>query len=142
MDGHTKPCCGACGHAAEVARRGGAAPNDNPHLRVSRDADGSPSGVSLVLHVRGRHLEDEIVPIQRARVVLGRTPPADIVVEMAELSRRQCAFDFSTGEVVVEDLMSACGTYVNGEQIDRPRALRAGDEVRVGDLIICVRLGA
>lgn len=140
MADDSKPCCGACGHAAEIAERGGAAPNEGPHLRVSLGTGGSPGNASLVLS--GGREGPQIIAVHKARIVLGRTPPADVVVPMDVLSRRQCAFDFSTGEAVVEDLQSACGTYVNGEQIGSPRALRAGDEVRVGDLIIHVKLDA
>jgi len=135
------PCCGACGHAAEVARAGGPAPNHNPHLRVELGADGVPRGVVLVLW-KGRgdeRGEPRIVPVEKACLVLGRTPPADVVVPMDVLSRRQCSFDFSTEEVVVEDLDSGCGTYVNGGQVRRA-ALRAGDEVSMGDLVIEVRV--
>jgi pSer/pThr/pTyr-binding forkhead associated (FHA) protein len=131
-----KPCCGACGHAAELAAAGGPAPNDNPHLHVSLGADGAPRGVALVLRTR---TSTTIVPIGKGYVVVGRTPPADVVVDMMVLSRRQCGFDFSSGEVVVEDLDSTCGTYVNGVQTRRA-ALRGGDEVSMGDLVIQVRV--
>jgi pSer/pThr/pTyr-binding forkhead associated (FHA) protein len=134
MDGLISPCCGACGHAAEVAAAGGPAPNPNPHLRVSLDAGGVPRGV--MLEVRTPH-GTELVPVRKGYVVLGRTAPADVVVGLFTLSRRQCGFDFSSGEVVVEDLDSACGTYVNGAQTSRA-ALRAGDEVSAGDLVVRV----
>ena len=43
-------------------------------------------------------------------------------------------------EVVVEDLQSTCGTYVNGEATGYGgrRALRAGDRVSMGDLVVTV----
>lgn len=133
MDG-SPACCGACGHAAEVARAGGAAPNDNPHLTFARDADGVPVGATLVLR-RGNRPE-EVIPVQKARVIVGRTEGADIVVPDDVLSRRQCAFDFSTGEVVIQDLNSTCGTYVNGESVGYGggRALRAGDVVSMANV--------
>ena len=136
MEGSIKPCCGACGHAAQVAAAGGPAPNDNPHLRVSLGPDGAPRGVALVLRTPNG---TTIVPIGKGYVVVGRTPPADVVVEMPVLSRRQCGFDFSSGEVVIEDLKSACGTYVNGAQVRRA-ALRAGDEVSMADLVIQIQV--
>lgn len=140
MDGPA-PCCGACGHAAEVALAGGPPPNPNPHLRVELGPGGVPRGVELVLRsMRGGETgAPATVRVDRPYLVLGRTPPADVVVPMPVLSRRQCGFDFSTGEVVVEDLQSACGTYVNGAQVRRA-ALRAGDQVSMGDLVVEVRL--
>lgn len=43
------------------------------------------------------------------------------------------------GEVVVEDLGSTNGTFVNGVRIDGPRTLRAGDVVRVGETSLELR---
>lgn len=72
----------------------------------------------------GRKSEPTVVPITKPYLVLGRTPPADLVVDMSVLSRRQSGFDFSSGEVVVEDLRSNCGTYVNGAQVVGRRSAR------------------
>lgn len=131
-------CCGACAHAAEVARAGGAAPNLRDHLAFRLDAAGAPVGAELVL--RRGSADPLLIPVRKARVVLGRTAGADIVVDDVRLSRRQCAFDFSTGEAVIEDLQSMCGTYVNGEAIGNDRrALREGDVVGMVDLQIEVR---
>jgi pSer/pThr/pTyr-binding forkhead associated (FHA) protein len=84
------------------------------------------------------HGETQVIPVNKGRVILGRTKPADIVVDDVRLSRRQCAFDFTSGEAVIQDLESACGTYVNGEQVGYGggRALRAGDVVGMVDLEI------
>jgi hypothetical protein len=141
MEKAPPPCCGACGHAAAVALAGGPPPNPNPHLRVPLDPAGVPRGAHLVLwtELSGVAGEPRIVPVNKPYLILGRTRPADVVVPMAILSRRQCAFDFSTGEAVVEDLESACGTYVNGAQVRRA-ALRAGDRVTMADLVIEVRV--
>lgn len=137
MDGPSGACCGACAFAAETASAGGPAASTGAHLHVERDAGGVPRGVTLVLRTEGE--EPRRVPVGKDYLVLGRTPPADVVVEMIELSRRQCGFDFRSGEVVVEDLGSACGTYVNGAHVQRA-ALRAGDQVRVANLIIDVEV--
>ena len=47
-----------------------------------------------------------------------------------------CATD---GSLVIEDLSSANGTWVNGQRIDHPIRLAAGDTVRVGDTHIEVQ---
>lgn len=134
-------CCGACGHAAEVAKNGGPTPNTNPHLRFPVRPDGAPVGVEIVLveGVRAEEVARTVIPVDKPYLVLGRTPPADIVIPMVVLSRRQCGFSFATGEAVIEDLQSTCGTYVNGEAVRRA-ALRPGDQVRVGDLVLEVRI--
>ena len=134
------PCCGACGHAAEVARKGGARPNHNPHLRFDL-VGGVPRGVVLVLWTvrSGTRSKETIIPIDKPYVVVGRVEPADIVVESDVLSRKHCGLDFRSGEAVLEDLDSSCGTYLNGEQIQRV-ALRAGDEISMGNHVMQIRL--
>ena len=56
----------------------------------------------------------------------------DLVVEDPEVSRRHAVLRRSGGSVVVEDLDSTNGTFVNGERIRSPITLGPGDQVRVG----------
>lgn len=142
MDGHIdgKACCGACAHAAEVAKSGGPVQNESEHLRVQLDESGAPRGVTLVMRGRFRSEEEWSVPVGKALVILGRSRPADVIIDDINLSRRQCSLDFTSGEAVLSDLDSVCGTTVNGSQIRRV-ALRDGDEIRFGDTILHVRIG-
>jgi len=64
-------------------------------------------------------------------VAIGRQD-ADLVVEDPEVSRRHAVLRRSDGSVVVEDLDSTNGTFVNGERIHSPIAVGPGDQVRVG----------
>ena len=64
-------------------------------------------------------------------VAIGRQD-ADLVLEDPEVSRRHAVLRRSGGSVVVEDLDSTNGTFVNGERIHSPIRVGPGDEVRVG----------
>jgi FHA domain len=64
-------------------------------------------------------------------VAIGRQD-ADLVVEDPEVSRRHAVLRRSDGSVVVEDLDSTNGTFVNGERIHSPIRVGPGDQVRVG----------
>ena len=64
-------------------------------------------------------------------VAIGRQD-GDLVVEDPEVSRRHAVLRRSGGSVVVEDLDSTNGTFVNGERIRSPITVGPGDEVRVG----------
>jgi FHA domain len=64
-------------------------------------------------------------------VAIGRQD-ADLVVEDPEVSRRHAVLRHSGGSVVVEDLDSTNGTFVNGERIRTPITVGPGDQVRVG----------
>lgn len=67
-------------------------------------------------------------------VVLGRDLSADVVLTdpSGQLSRRHARIVIRGTEAVLEDLMSTNGTFVNGERLDGPYALRAGDKVELG----------
>src|SRR5918911_4294507 len=67
-------------------------------------------------------------------VVLGRDPGADIVLTdpSNEVSRRHARIVIRGTEAVLEDLVSTNGTFVNGERLDGPYVLRAGDKVKLG----------
>jgi FHA domain len=64
-------------------------------------------------------------------VAIGRQD-GELVVEDPEVSRRHAVLRRSGGSVVVEDLDSTNGTFVNGERIRSPITVRPGDQVRVG----------
>jgi len=64
-------------------------------------------------------------------VAIGRQD-GDLVVEDPEVSRRHAVLRRSGASVVVEDLDSTNGTFVNGERIRSPVTLGPGDQVRVG----------
>jgi hypothetical protein len=64
-------------------------------------------------------------------VAIGRQD-TDLVVEDPEVSRRHAVLRSSDGSVVVEDLDSTNGTFVNGERIRSPITVGPGDQIRVG----------
>jgi predicted component of type VI protein secretion system len=64
-------------------------------------------------------------------VAIGRQD-TDLVVEDPEVSRRHAVLRRSDGSVIVEDLDSTNGTFVNGERIQSPIAVGPGDQIRVG----------
>lgn len=63
---------------------------------------------------------------------VGRTEDLGIVLDDAEVSRRHARITPSNGAVVVEDLGSRNGSFVNEQPIDGPRELRPGDRLRCG----------
>ena len=72
-------------------------------------------------------------------VAIGRQD-GDLVVEDPEVSRRHAVLRRSGGSVVVEDLDSTNGTFVNGERIRAPITVGPGDTVRVGRTTLEIEL--
>ncbi len=71
-------------------------------------------------------------------VVLGRTPPADLVVPDASLSRQHARFGILGDGVVVEDLGSTNGTWLGGKSIESEN-IRPGDVVMLGSVRVLVQ---
>jgi pSer/pThr/pTyr-binding forkhead associated (FHA) protein len=74
-------------------------------------------------------------------ITIGRGMGADLVVAWDEgVSRLHCQLErLADSWVVVDDGLSANGTYVNGERIERRRRLFDGDELRVGATSVLFR---
>jgi FHA domain len=66
-------------------------------------------------------------------VVLGRGDRAEIRLEDPFASSRHARIYEQGNIVVIEDLSSTNGTYLNEELLQTPRPLHPGDRVRIGD---------
>ncbi|MFT4625298.1 MAG: DNA-binding NtrC family response regulator [Myxococcota bacterium] len=79
----------------------------------------------------------EIVPLVAGEpVVIGRAAPSTLMPRSRRLSRQHARFALEDGEVVVTDLRSTNGTFVNGEQFEGSRLLSVGDEVQMGSVAV------
>jgi pSer/pThr/pTyr-binding forkhead associated (FHA) protein len=66
-------------------------------------------------------------------LILGRDDAtADLVISDPGVSRRHARVMTEDGAVILEDLGSSNGTYVNGERISGAVELTAGDEIQIG----------
>ena len=77
-------------------------------------------------------------PVEGA-VTIGRDDSADLQLNDKAVSRRHSALRVEGETVVIEDLGSRNGTFVNGERVDDARRLREGDAVQVGATVLEVR---
>jgi pSer/pThr/pTyr-binding forkhead associated (FHA) protein len=75
-----------------------------------------------------------VLTINRAVAIVGRAKGCSVRIPENDVSRRHCRIRQKDGFVVIEDLRSLNGTYVNGERITGARALRPGDAVEVGPM--------
>lgn len=69
---------------------------------------------------------------------VGRAPRADFVVDAPLVSRLHCRLTLQTDGLLVEDLESTNGTFVNGERVTK-LVMRSGDALRVGRMEFSVR---
>jgi DNA-binding winged helix-turn-helix (wHTH) protein len=68
--------------------------------------------------------------------VIGRDPAAEILVDDVAVSRRHARIRVGSTSLVVEDLGSRNGTFVNGVQITGPTQLHDGDVVSLGTVAL------
>jgi sigma-B regulation protein RsbU (phosphoserine phosphatase) len=70
------------------------------------------------------------------RMVLGRHPDCDIVLDSAAVSRQHATLHRASGEHYVEDLGSRNGTFLNGQLVQGRQLLENGDRLRICDLTL------
>jgi two-component system response regulator AtoC len=81
----------------------------------------------------------KIIPMPPGtKKVLGREKAVDIAMEDTKLSRQHAQFVKQDDKLILTDLGSTNGTFVNGERIYSPTELSHGDEIRVGNSLINV----
>jgi pSer/pThr/pTyr-binding forkhead associated (FHA) protein len=67
-------------------------------------------------------------PLTKGELTIGRNPGNDILIDNVGVSRQHAVIRVSGERVVIEDLGSANGTFVNGQKIAM-RDLQSGDEI-------------
>ncbi len=77
----------------------------------------------------------EMFKLQDDRTVVGRGTKVQIRLNDEGVSREHCAFEREGEKVIVADVGSTNGTYVNGIKVDR-KELADGDKVMVGSTTI------
>lgn len=76
------------------------------------------------------------------RYIIGRDDQADITLAEKKISRRHATLIWSkeTNEVLIEDLNSLNGTYVNEEVIARATVLKDGDRIQIGSFLMEIKV--
>lgn len=98
----------------------------------------SPRQATEVVVVRSEQLAGKRFDISGPFVV-GRSPDADLVIDDPYASDLHLRFGVHEGQMVLHDLGSTNGTYVNGRRVVAPMDLSKGDTVQIGRTILEVR---
>jgi pSer/pThr/pTyr-binding forkhead associated (FHA) protein len=76
------------------------------------------------------------IELSEDEMVIGRESAAGIVIASPAVSRRHAALRLVDGEVVLEDLGSSNGTFVNGQRVQDSLTLRPGGRIGLGRAIV------
>jgi DNA-binding winged helix-turn-helix (wHTH) protein len=82
------------------------------------------------------------VLLRKAETIIGRDLDVDVHLESALISRHHARISIDGPNVLIEDLGSRNGTYVQGRRVDAPMQLAHGDEIRIGPILLTFRVSS
>src|SRR4051812_41240948 len=95
------------------------------------------------LKIVGGNAAGQTIPLEQELVIGRSTPGLGSLGGDSEISRVHArVFHDPTGRLMVEDLGSTNGTFVNGNRVSGATPLNPGDQVRVGQSTMTVEGGA
>jgi hypothetical protein len=123
--------------------------NAMPRVPAGPALSGAAAKLHAVEHAEGEHddevhglqvedadLGEDMFPVESGSVKIGRTPPADIVLAHKSISREHCVIGLANDELLVTDLSSTNGTFVDGARVLRTTLLPVGSVLTVGQVTL------
>jgi len=80
------------------------------------------------------------ISLQRSPFTMGSSPSCALRLADPQASPQHAQIDRTEDGYVLTDLESVNGTFLNGERIASPVALRSGDEIKMGDITVVFEL--
>jgi pSer/pThr/pTyr-binding forkhead associated (FHA) protein len=74
------------------------------------------------------------VDVPAGELTMGRLAPSNFIVESAVVSKIHARIQRSADQVIVQDLSSVNGTFVNGQRISAPTLLKDGDTLSIAGI--------
>jgi hypothetical protein len=103
----------------------------------ARGSDGEPGGEPAIVY--RLEWEGGLIALAEGEYLLGRHAGSVVPIASETVSRRHALLHISGGQVVLEDLGSRHGTFVDGRPIQAPRVLADGDSFLLGPLAFTLR---
>ena len=108
-----------------------------PRAKMTPPPPPSTARPCALRFISGKYQGGEFPLPNQGEIVIGRSSELDMVLVEDMVSRRHAKITVSNGEIVLHDLGSTNGSFVNGEKIKRA-TLNEGDRVLIGTSIIKV----
>jgi DNA-binding winged helix-turn-helix (wHTH) protein len=84
--------------------------------------------------------QDGQATLEEGDYVLGRDSALAVFLDSPSVSRRHARLRLAGSEVILEDLGSKNGTYLNGRKVTSPVRVSDRDEIRVGRVLLAIRV--
>lgn len=88
------------------------------------------------LNVQPKDQAHFAIRLDRLRTTIGRAVRSDICLRDPFASRLHAVVHSDANQVMLVDMGSANGTFLNEERVMQPKRLRPGDRIRIGDTVI------
>jgi pSer/pThr/pTyr-binding forkhead associated (FHA) protein len=98
--------------------------------------------MQVKLIVRSGSHEGKEIGISSEKFLIGRSESCQLRPKSESVSRKHCIIVLKENRVLIQDLKSRNGTYVNDKRlpVDKAKVLKAGDMLRIGKLLFEVLL--
>lgn len=79
------------------------------------------------------------IELKRSVLLVGRHPECDVRINLSSISRRHCCLAQVDDSMIVRDLGSRHGVWVNGRRVDE-KVLKTGDQLAIGPMIFKINV--
>jgi len=93
-------------------------------------------GFSVILTEKGGPTQR--LDFDAEEITVGRVDENDICLPKGNISKKHTKIVVKGGKIIVLDLKSTNGTYVNGKKLAGPQVIQPSDTVYIGDFILNV----
>ncbi len=98
--------------------------------------------VVAFLELKSGPRSGERLTLRPGRLVIGRHPACDIVIDASAVSRQHAAITIEDGQnAIIEDLRSRNGTVLNGRLLAAPQRLADGDQILICEELLVFSAG-
>lgn len=95
------------------------------------------SRIFLVITEKGGKPREEAFDLRE--LTFGRVQDNDVVLPKGNISKRHARIVLRDGKLIIVDLKTTNGTFVNGKRIASPQVLKESDRIYIGDFTIEAR---
>ncbi|MGO1975177.1 MAG: FHA domain-containing protein [Propionibacteriaceae bacterium] len=122
-------------HSGDTTRTIPAVTDDPDHVDLAPEEEAAvkalPRGSSILIVRRGDGAESRYL-VNTDKALAGRSPDSEIFLDDITVSRKHVELQRSPEGMLVRDVGSLNGTYVNRKLIEEQVLLQAGDELQIG----------
>lgn len=81
-----------------------------------------------------------LIPLEKAIVLIGRQSDCDVsLTNSRKISRKHCCIAQVNETLIIRDLGSTNGVFLNGNRVEKEALITVGDQITIGDIQFTLR---